>query len=108
MGPVTPKPPAAFSQLTTQKSIACSSRSRGSRRASAARPDSPKMSPIIRTFMALLRHFDGARLADHDHLDVTGILHLGLDALGDVARELVRIEIGDDVGLGHEDRKSVV
>src|SRR5438067_3720350 len=52
-------------------------------------------------FMRLLRHFDGARLADDHHLDVPRVLHLGLDALGDVLRELVGVEVGDDVGLGH-------
>src|SRR5438445_493561 len=50
--PVTPKPPAAFSQFTTQKSIACSSRRRGRCFASAARPGSPQLSPTIKTFMA--------------------------------------------------------
>ena len=44
----------------------------------------------------LLRHFDGARLADDDDLDVPGVLHLGLDALGDVLGELMRVEVGDD------------
>src|SRR5262245_9249631 len=52
-------------------------------------------------FMKLLRHFDGARLSDDDHLDVAGVLHLGFDALADVLGELVRVEVGDDVGLRH-------
>src|SRR5262252_11243443 len=49
-----------------------------------------------------LGHFHRARLADHDDLDVPGILHLGLDALGDVLGELVRVEVGDLLGLGHD------
>src|SRR5213596_130154 len=102
IGPVMPKPPAAFSQFTTQKSMACCSRSRGRSFASAARPGSPKMSPTIRTFMLLLGHLDRARLADHDDLDVAGVLHLGLDAFGDVLGQLVGIEVGDLLGLGHD------
>src|SRR5215470_5491045 len=81
----TPKPLAAFSMLTTQKSIACSWRSRGRCLARTARPGSPNTSPTMRMFIVfLLRHLDGARLPDDDDLDVAGILHLGLDALGDV------------------------
>src|SRR5262249_49350598 len=101
MAAVTPNPPAAFSQLTTQKSMACASRSRGRCRASAARPGSPKTSPTINTFITLLCHFDRARLADHHDLDVAGVLHLGLDAFGDVLRELVRVEVGHDVRACH-------
>src|SRR5215470_12718282 len=101
MGPVTPKPPAAFSQFTTQKSMACSSRSRGSSLASAVRPGSPKMSPTISTFMPLLRHLDRAGLADHHDLDVPGVLHLRLDPLGDVLGELVCVEVGHDIGARH-------
>src|SRR5262245_47373339 len=98
---VTPKPPAAFSQFTTQKSIACSSRSRGRSLASAARPGSPQMSPTINTFMTLLRHLDRAGLADHHDFDVAGVLHLGFDPLGDVLGELVRVEVGHDVRARH-------
>src|SRR5689334_24066036 len=102
MGGVTPKPPAAFSQFTTQKSIACCSRSRGSSLLRAARPDSPKMSPIINTFIRLLRHFDRAGLANDHDLDVPRVLHLRLDALADVLGQLVRVEVGDDVGACHD------
>src|SRR5262245_27309460 len=101
MAAVTPKPPAAFSQLTTQKSIACSSRSRGRSFASAARPDSPKTSPTINTFMWLLRHLDRAGLADHHDLDVAGVLHLRFDPLGDVLGELMRVEVGHDIRTRH-------
>src|SRR2546426_9707424 len=66
-----------------------------------SRPGSPKMSPTIRTFMPLLGHLDRARLADHHDLDVAGVLHLGLDALGDVLRQLVGVEIRDDLGPRH-------
>src|SRR5882672_9315268 len=48
-----------------------------------------------------LRHLDRAGLADHHDLDVAGVLHLGLDALGDVLRQLVRVEVRDDVGPRH-------
>src|SRR6185503_5885220 len=101
MGGVMPKPPAAFSQFTTQKSIACCSRSRGSSLLSAARPDSPKMSPTISTFIPLLRDLHRPRLADHDHLDVSGVLHLRLDALADVLRQLMGVEVADDLGARH-------
>src|SRR5687767_15433832 len=69
---VTPKPAAEFSTLTTAKSMACSWRRRGNSLAMAARPGSPNTSPTIRMFISafLLRHFDGARLADDDDLDV--------------------------------------
>src|SRR5438309_11079977 len=106
---MTPKPLAAFSTLTTQKSMACSWRSRARCLATAARPGSPKTSPTMRMFIAsasflegssLLRYLDGARLADHDHLDVPGVLHLGLDALGDVLGQLVGVEVAHDLGLG--------
>src|SRR3954468_11270438 len=101
MSGVTPKPFAAFSMLTTQKSMACCWRSAGTCLAMAERPDSPNTSPTIRMFMAsLLRHFDRAGLPDDHDLDVAGVLHLGLDALGDVLGELVGVEIADDVRLG--------
>ena len=48
---VTPKPAAAFSTLTTARSIACSWRSLGRSFFTAARPGSPKTSPTIRIFM---------------------------------------------------------
>jgi len=41
IGGVTPKPAAAFSMLTTAKSIACSRRRRGTSFAIACRPGSP-------------------------------------------------------------------
>src|SRR5258705_349867 len=49
-----------------------------------------------------LRHLHCAGLADHHDLDVAGVLHLGLDALGDVLGELVGVEIGDLLGLRHD------
>src|SRR5690349_5253031 len=101
MGGVMPKPPAAFSQLTAQESIACCSRNRGSSLLSAARPDSPKMSPTINTFILLLRDLHRPRLADNDHLDVSGVLHLRLDALADVLRQLMGVEVADDLGARH-------
>src|SRR5215470_8054062 len=128
---VTPKPAAEFSTLTMVRSASCCLRSRGSSACTALRPGSPKTSPTQMTVSGLviwtgsggerrrssprpphrirqtvsrlsLGHFHRARLADHDDLDVPGILHLGLDALGDVLGELVRVEVGDLLGLGHD------
>src|SRR5215472_15929786 len=104
---VTPKPAAEFSTLTMARSASYRLRSCGRSVCTGLRPGSPKTSPTQRTVSAFvirvsLRHFHRARLADHDDLDVPGILHLGLDALGDVLGELVRVEIGDLLGLGHD------
>src|SRR5215472_8111504 len=128
---VTPKPAAEFSTLTMVRSASCCLRSRGSSACTALRPGSPKTSPTQMTVSGLvIRTGSGgerrrssprpppphssnsepvvtwrlhrARLADHDDLDVPGILHLGLDALGDVLGELVRVEVGDLLGLGHD------
>src|ERR1051325_5613727 len=101
MAGVTPKPAAAFSTFTTVRSMSCCSRRDGRSLAIAARPGSPKTSPTIRIFMELFCHFDGACLPDDDDLDVPRILHLGFDPLGDVLGELVRVEVGHDVGARH-------
>src|SRR5262245_3851376 len=122
MAGVTPKPPAAFSTLTTARSAAWSRRSRGKSLTRAARPPSPKTSPIIRMFIerssatgmkrgwdvrgargcvASFGDFDGARLPDDHDLDVTGVLHLVLDALADVLGQLMGVEVGDDLGARH-------
>src|SRR5262245_57979094 len=101
MAGVTPKPAAAFSTFTTVRSTWYCSRSEGRSLAIAARPGSPKTSPTIRIFMKLFCHFDGACLPDDDDLDVSRILHLGFDALGDVLGQLVGVQIGHDVGAGH-------
>src|SRR5262249_39633247 len=95
-----PKPAAAFSTFTTARSIRYWSRSRGRSLARAARPGSPNTSPTMRMFMSL-RDFDGSGLPDDDDLDVTRVLHLGLDALGDVLGELMGVEVGHDVGARH-------
>src|SRR5215470_14585656 len=100
IGGVTPKPAAAFSTFTTARSIRYWSRSRGRSLARAARPGSPNTSPTMRMFMSL-RDFDGSGLPDDDDLDVTRVLHLGLDALGDVLGELMGVEVGHDVGARH-------
>src|SRR5688500_1886911 len=105
MAGVTPKPPAEFSTLTTQTSIACSWRSFGRSLPTAVRPESPKTSPTIRTFMGqglLLRDFDRARRADDVDLDVPRVLHLCLDALGGVLGELVGDQVAYDLGLGDD------
>src|SRR6202162_2788007 len=104
---VTPKPAAAFSTLTTARSASCCLRRRGRSVCTALRPGSPKTSPMHRTVSGLamgglLGHFHRARLADDDDLDVAGVLHLGLDALGDVLGKLVGVEVGDLLGLGHD------
>src|SRR5215831_8603826 len=128
---VTPKPAAEFSTLTMARSASYRLRSGGRSACTALRPGSPKTSPTHMTVSAFviwtgsggerrrssprppprilqtvsrssLRHFHRARLADHDDLDVAGILHLGLDALRDVLGELVGVEVGDLVGLGHD------
>src|SRR6266545_4365277 len=103
---VTPKPAAAFSTLTMARSTSCCLRRRGRSVCTALRPGSPKTSPTQRIvsglLMSSLRDFHRARLADDDDLDVSRVLHFGLDALGDVLGQLVGVEIGDLIGLGHD------
>src|SRR5881409_3515108 len=84
IGGVTPAPAAAFSTLTTARSTSYCFLILGSRVSMARRPGAPS-----------LGHLHRARLADHDDLDVTGVLHLGLDTLADVLGELVGVEVGD-------------
>src|SRR6185295_13511070 len=101
----------AFSMLTTATSTSYCLRSLGRSVTRARRPGSPNTSPTQRTVTgrvmpacpgASLRHLDRARLTDDHDLDVAGVLHLGLDALADVLGELVRVEVGDLLGLGHD------
>src|SRR3984893_5927535 len=115
---VTPKPAAAFSTLTTARSASYCLRSFGRSMCTALRPGSPKTSPTQRMVSGLvigwspsagamaggcsLRHFHRARFADDDDLDVTGVLHLGFDALRDVLGELMGVQIGDLLRLGHD------
>ncbi len=49
----------------------------------------------------LLRHTDRAGLADNDHADLAGILHLVLDLLGDVVGKDRGLSIGDLLRLNH-------
>src|SRR5206468_3024784 len=119
MSGVTPKPDAAFSTLTMARSASCCLRRRGRSACTALRPGSPNTSPMQMTVSGLVKepspsrtgssvaacslcHFHGARLTDHDHLDVPGVLHLRLDALGDVLGELMRVQVGDLLRLGHD------
>src|SRR6476660_8740631 len=79
---VSPNPPAAFSMLTTVKSIRRLSISGSSASSRARRPGEPTTSPTKRRFMAGLPArspcvLDGAGLADHGHLDLAGVLELG-------------------------------
>src|SRR3977135_1722722 len=116
---VTPKPAAAFSTLTTARSASYCLRSFGRSMCTALRPGSPKTSPTQRMVRGLvmgytphgsspvrggcsLRHFHRARFADDDDLDVAGVLHLGFDTLRDVLGELMGVQIGDLLRLGHD------
>ena len=49
----------------------------------------------------LLRVFDNLRLAQDMHLDLTGILQLVLDALGELARQNDHLILGHLLGLDH-------
>src|SRR5688500_9356085 len=93
-----PKPPAAFSTLTTQKSTWWRSTSPGSSLRRTRRPGLPTMSPTKRSFTPArrsLRVFDRTGLADHRHLDLARLGEVLLDLLGDVAREPDRLLVGD-------------
>src|SRR5262249_37295667 len=72
-----PTPSAAFSPLTTQKSIPCSARRAGSSRATASRPGRPTTSPTKRM------RTRGVRLGDR------GGSRMDLD--GDVVAVVVRV-----------------
>src|SRR5215471_8553649 len=93
---VIPKPPAAFSMLTTVKSIRRLSMSGSSASWSARRPGAPTTSPTKSRFMrdASARVLHGARLPNDRDLDLAGILELRLDLLGHVAGEPERLVVG--------------
>src|SRR5262249_18612101 len=109
IGGGTPDAAAGVSRFTPAKNIARALAGGGRRWAQARKELGDRLPARLAVDVAdhqdvherLLRHFDGACLADDDHFDVAGILHLGLDALADVLRELVGVEVGDDVGLRH-------
>src|SRR4029453_333477 len=123
-GGVTPNPAAAFSTLATTRSTWNSLRRRGRKATRTRRPGSPNTSPTHRTVNALSRisssvpeepapsaedsangsagELGRAVLPDHRHLDVAGVLHFGLDPLGDVLRELVGGEVGDLLRSGDD------
>src|SRR5262245_6040987 len=118
---VTPNPAAAFSTLATTRSSWSSLRRRGRNPTRARRQGSPNTSPTHRTVNAFraislsvpdapgpaapcpascsARELGRAVLPDHGHLDVPGVLHLGLDPLGDILGELVGVEVRDLVRL---------
>src|SRR5438445_444402 len=98
---VTPKPAAAFSTFTTVQSISCSRLSRGRSVWSARRPGSPNTSPTMRMFIRLPCDLHRPGLADHDHLDVAGVLHLGHIKVV-VIRETRAVEVAHDVRLRHD------
>src|SRR6266542_388039 len=118
---VSPNPPAAFSMLTTVKSIRRLSIKGRSASCEARRPGEPTTAPTKRMFIvsatfyvrgstfpnlerrtssvALPRIFDGPRLPDHGDLDLAGILQLRLDLLGHVAREPECLVVAQATGL---------
>src|SRR5262249_62001986 len=73
--------------------------------ASARRPGAPTTSPTKRMFMSegeasvLPCVFHGAGLPDDRDLDLPGVLQLGLDLLGHVARQPEGLVVGHAVGL---------
>src|SRR5688500_5770952 len=102
---VIPKPPAAFSTLTMQKSTWWRSTSPGSSLRSTRRPGLPTMSPTKRSFTPArrsLRVLDRTGLADHRDLDLARVGEVLLDLLGDVAREPDRLLVGDLLAV-HDD-----
>src|SRR5262245_32731281 len=92
---VMPKPPAAFSTLTTVKSILRLSMSGRSASLSARRPGDPTTSPTKRRFTKLPGVLHGPGLPNHGDLDLPGVLELRLDLLGDVAGEPERLVVGE-------------
>src|SRR4051794_28012230 len=128
---VKPMPPAMFSPFAVTKSSPRSSRSPGRTCSTASRPGLPMMSPIIRIRQApgglgasplgglpmpalsrgfgpvtggrpLLRVLDGARLANHRHLDLAWIGQAVLDLLDDVAGESGRGGVVDLFGTNED------
>src|SRR5512138_3245892 len=104
---VTPNPAAAFSTFTTVKSMPIEETMSGRSSRTARRPGDPYTSATKRKFTVgsaagLPRVLHGARLADHDHLDLPGILELALDAARDVGRERHRARVVDVLGLDHD------
>src|SRR5947207_1342172 len=92
----TPFPPDAFSQLAMMNSMSSCAARRGTRAASARRPGRPTTSPRKRSRMRpSARDFARPGLADHRHLDLSGVRHLLLDLAGDVARESGRVIVRD-------------
>src|SRR5438552_9746753 len=92
----TPFPPDAFSQLAMTNSMPSCAARRGTRAASARRPGRPTTSPRKRSPMRpSARDFARPGLADHRHLDLSGVRHLLLDLAGDVARESGRVIVRD-------------
>src|SRR6266508_3445830 len=126
---VSPNPPAAFSMLTTVKSMRRLSIKGSSASCKALRPEEPTTSPTKRTFITrepcavsgkprprtgprlvtrlttygsrtpATRILDGPRLPDHGDLDLAGILQLRLDLLGHVAGEPERLVVAQAAGL---------
>src|SRR6476660_8730755 len=95
---VRPKPPAAFSMFTIVKSMRLRSMTRVRASTIARRPGEPTTSPTKRMFIrveALSRVLHGPGLPDHRHLDLAGILQLGLDLLRDVARQPQSLVVRD-------------
>src|SRR5687767_13756828 len=100
-----PKPPAAFSTLTTQKSTWWRSTSPGRSLRRMRRPGLPTMSPTKRSFTPArrsLRVLDRTGLADDGDLDLPRVGEVLLDLLGDVAREPDRLLVGDLLAV-HDD-----
>src|SRR5512133_11186 len=83
---VMPAPSAAFSPLTTQKSIARSSRSSGSRSSTARRPGTPKTSATNRMFSS--GSFQGGGRPNLDLDVVAGVLRVARERLLLHAREV--------------------
>src|SRR6185503_2583474 len=104
MSRVTPNPAAAFSTFAIRKSIPIEETSSGTRSRTARRPGAPKMSAMNRMFTceALAGVLHRPRLADHDHLDLSGILELLLHLARDVGRELERSRVVDVLGLDQD------
>ena len=50
----------------------------------------------------LFSDIDGTALANHDNANLTGILHLFLDLMGDIVRKHRGLGIGDLVRLNHD------
>src|SRR5919109_107533 len=99
---VIPRPSAAFSPLTMEKSTPSSSRRAGSRRSTARRPGAPFTSATKRILMALR---DGERGGGvHFERDVVPrVLRVARERLALDARE---VEHGADLRAGRRDRRA--